>query len=250
MNATLSRALLVVASLSALSSMAVAQAPSFGAPDAPLPAGDGTGLSGFLWNSPAIEPVDDLTAARAYIGANAADATFVSTVVDYPNGISGSTTTDALISAALGVDAASLSVPAVGAVPVLNSILQFKGFLRVDVTGTHTLGLGSDDGSELLIQGTQVVNNDGLHGFPGAAPVDVEFTTSGLYAIEILFFESQTSEWGLEFYFETPAAGTPVPTELLYEIPEPSTAALAGAGLIAMRLGGRRGRLLAAAPPR
>ena len=165
MNSTLNRTLLTLLSLWMFSNSAVAQTPTFGAPEAPLPAMGGTGLNGFLWNSPAIEPVDDLAVARAYIAANPADGTFTATVIDYPDD-RDSTSTEELISAVLGVDAPSLSPASLGTVPVLNSILQFKGFLRVDAAGTLMLGLGSDDGSDLLIQGTQVINNDGLHGFP------------------------------------------------------------------------------------
>ena len=78
---------------------------TFGTPDASLPGTPGTGLSATLWSSSAIEPVNTLEAARAYIAANARSATFVSTVVDYPNGAVGSGSTDALLSDALGVAA-------------------------------------------------------------------------------------------------------------------------------------------------
>jgi PA14 domain len=207
---------------------AAAQTPNFGAPDASLPAAAGTGLSGYLWSSPDIAPVDDLAAANAYILAHSPDALFTATSVDYPNGPTGSTSTSDTIAAGLGVDAPSLTSAAVGANAALNSIFRFNGFLRVNAAGTLNLGVGSDDGSELRIQGTQVLNNDGLHSFPGAGPVAVDFTAPGLYAIEIRFFESQESGWGVEFYTDAAGAGTPVPTALLYPAPEPSAMALAG----------------------
>jgi hypothetical protein len=228
------------------SSAGRAQTPTFTMPDAALPAAAGTGLSGRIWSSALIEPVDDLTLAREYLVANPTpDATFLATTIDYPNGAVGSTSTDELIAAALGVDAASLSDPTVGERPILNTILRMQGFLRVNAPGTQTIGVGSDDGSELLIQGVPVITNDGLHSFPGAGPVDVEFTAAGLYAVEVLFFESQSSAWGLELYFDAPESETSIPTELLYPVPEPGLGAFAWAGCLALvRVRGRlrRGR--------
>ena len=160
--------------------------------------------------------MDSLAQARTYIGANPADSLFTSSVVDYPNGSAGSTSTGTTLNTALGVDAATLTNPAIGANAVLNSIIQLTGYLRIENANTLlNLGVGSDDGSELLIQGTQVINNDGLHPFPGVGPQAVNFAQPGLYAMEILFFESQVVEWGLEFYMNNPAAGTPVPNRML-----------------------------------
>src|SRR5262245_12181393 len=88
---------------------AVAQTPSFGVPNAPLPAAAGRGLSGKLWSAVAIESVDDLAAARTYIAANPPNSLFLASTVDYPNGPNGSTLTSATFAEGLGVDAASLS---------------------------------------------------------------------------------------------------------------------------------------------
>ena len=41
------------------------------------------------------------------------------------------------------------------------------------------------------------MSNDGIHGFSGPT-LTVEFTTPGLYAMNVLFFESQPFDWGLE----------------------------------------------------
>ena len=217
---------------------ASAQNPTFTTPDAALPAAPGRGLSGAIWSNDDIGPVDDIAAARAYIGVRPPETLYTATVVDYPNGSTGIGSTDDPLATMLGVDAASLTDAAVGTRPSLNSIFQIQGFLRVETAGTLTLGVGSDDGSELRIQGTIVQNNDGLHDFPGAAPVAIDFTAPGLYALEILFFESQSSGWGLEFYQGAAGAGTPVPTTLLYPspVPEPTAAALALAGVAAVPL--------------
>ncbi|RYH05834.1 VPLPA-CTERM sorting domain-containing protein [Tropicimonas sp. IMCC6043] len=188
---------------------------TFVSPDGALPATAGTGLNGEIWTG---VDVDTLADARSYILSSPADATFIATSVDYPNGTTGSTSTSSTFSDALGVDAASLSNPTVAATAVLNSIMRFTGYLRVDAPGSLFLGIGSDDGSELIIQGTQVINNDGIHAFPGASagPVEVGFLSAGLFEIELLFFESQQVAMGIEFFYDSPSSGTPVPTSHLY----------------------------------
>ena len=129
---------------------------TFTTPDAPLQTVPGDGLNAKIWSDAAIAPVDTLADARTYITSTDpdADATFISTEVDYPNGLgdtTGSATT--LISAALGVDAASLTdgdktAATVGGTHVLNSIIQFSGFLSVSAPGSLDLAVASDDGSE------------------------------------------------------------------------------------------------------
>jgi mono/diheme cytochrome c family protein len=44
-----------------------------------------------------------------------------------------------------------------------NYALLFEGFLRIEREGTYTFHLSSDDGSRLLIDGQEVVDNDGIH---------------------------------------------------------------------------------------
>ena len=46
-----------------------------------------------------------------------------------------------------------------------NYAMQWKGNLAVATAGTYTFYTASDDGSALYIDGTRVVNNDGLHAF-------------------------------------------------------------------------------------
>jgi len=46
-----------------------------------------------------------------------------------------------------------------------NYAIQYSGFITVPADGQYTFFTGSDDGSKLFIGSTQVVNNDGLHGY-------------------------------------------------------------------------------------
>jgi len=66
--------------------------------------------------------------------------------------------------------------------------IRFQGKVRVDVSGSYTFYTTSDDGSKLFINGTLVVNNDGLHG-----PQQRQGTLSlsaGFHDIEVQFFEN------------------------------------------------------------
>lgn len=217
----------------------------FTTPDSARPTEAGDGLNGEIWTD---VDVDSLSAARGYIAANAADATFTASSVDYPNGLAGMVKTDSTVASALGVDAATLSDLSVGDTAVLNSILRFSGYLLVESAGSLFLGVSSDDGSELIIQGTQAYDNGGLHWFLGGRtdPVEVAFSEAGLYEIEILFFESNVEEWGVEFFEGSPLSGMSVPQARLYTsiapIPIPASLPLLGGALLGLATLVRRRR--------
>ncbi|CAN1555138.1 Domain of unknown function DUF1080 [Fimbriimonadaceae bacterium] len=70
-----------------------------------------------------------------------------------------------------------------------NFIVHISGFLNVKDTGKFKFRLGSDDGSNLYIRDTMVVNHDGLHSFdyntgeftldPGEHPFRIEYFQGG-----------------------------------------------------------------------
>lgn len=218
---------------------------TFTTPDAPLPSASGNGLNAKVWTG---VDVDSLAAAEAFIGANPADATFLSSAIDYPQGASNVVGTSTLFSDLLGSDASTLSNPAVGSTSVLNSILQFDGFLRIDTPGSVLLSIGSDDGSEAVIQGTRVIDNDGIHAFPGggAGPVEIGFLTAGLYELDVLFFESQVFDWGVEFVEGGPSSSNVIPQSRLYTstavVPLPAALPLFGSALLGLLAFGWRRR--------
>jgi len=67
---------------------------------------------------------------------------------------------------------------------------RFFGYIVIPVSGETTFYLRSDDGSQLFINGTMVVDNDGLHGTEGF-PGDPGTITldAGVYAFEATQFE-------------------------------------------------------------
>jgi alpha-L-fucosidase len=64
--------------------------------------------------------------------------------------------------------------------------LVLTGFVQVPATDIYELGLTSDDGSKLMIDGKVVVDNDGLHG--ALERTGVIALEEGLHAIRILYF--------------------------------------------------------------
>jgi len=71
--------------------------------------------------------------------------------------------------------------------PKANYGYTFSGFIKADTKGIYNFVLTSDDGSELLINGKQVINNDGAHG-----PIDVRGAVAlypGFHKFEVNFFQ-------------------------------------------------------------
>ncbi len=191
---------------------AIAAAFTFTTPDLALPANAGAGLTGQLWTN--VDPnTDTLAQAQAIIDGGYATANFLSSTVDYPAGPTASASTSATYASVLDATAlATLDNPTVLPDDVLNTVMRFSGFFGVETAGeVWTFAILSDDGSAVDIQGTRILNNDGIHGFGGPSTT-VEFLLPGLYAMDILFFESQPTGWGLEL---RGGLGTATPTTAL-----------------------------------
>lgn len=230
---------------------ALAAAYTFATPDLALPASLGNGLTGQLWTN--VNPnTDTLAQAQTIINGGFATANFRATTIDYPVGAAGSTSVYATYGAVLDPTAqATLDNTSVLTDDVLNTVMRFAGFFGVQNAGeVWTFHIPSDDGSAVDIQGTRVLNNDGIHGFGGPSTT-VQFDAPGLYAINVLFFESQPTDWGLEFRGGLGAAATTTAlTDRLYtlvdyaapdddrlgsirgQIPEPGTLTLLGGALL------------------
>ncbi|MDX2189392.1 MAG: Ig-like domain-containing protein, partial [Bacteroidota bacterium] len=82
-----------------------------------------------------------------------------------------------------------------------NFAFRFTGNISIATAGAYTFFTTSDDGSKLYIDGTQVVNNDGLHGMVEASGNIT--LTAGSHTIEATIFEAGGGE-GLEVRYQGP----------------------------------------------
>lgn len=165
--------------------------------------------------------VSSLAAADAAIAGQTADATFESTVIDYPNGSLNSISDNTTLSAFLGVDAGSLVGD--GSVDLTNSIFRWTGYVDL-AAGSHTLTVGSDDGFRLTVGGNTILQNTPR----GFAETSGTFNfAGGVTAVELLFYEN-SGYTGVEFSIDGALASAATP------VPLPATAALSLAGLGAL----------------
>ncbi len=70
--------------------------------------------------------------------------------------------------------------------------MKFWGNINIATAGTYTFYTDSDDGSKLFIDGSLVINNDGIHA--GQERSGTKTLTAGLHFIEVQFFEREGSE--------------------------------------------------------
>lgn len=70
----------------------------------------------------------------------------------------------------------------------LNFAFRFRGTFEAPVDGVYRFSLGSDDGSMLLVDGTQAVDNDKPHSFLERRGVMA--LAKGVHEFEVMFFEN------------------------------------------------------------
>ncbi|MDF9796749.1 hypothetical protein OKW21_002012 [Catalinimonas alkaloidigena] len=90
----------------------------------------------------------------------------------------------------------------------------YKGYIKVENSGSYTFYTTSDDGSELFINGSKVVDNDGTHG-PRERSGSISLS-SGYHAIEVMFFE-RTRGQVLEVRYSGPGVSKKlIPSNVLF----------------------------------
>ncbi|RKU19108.1 hypothetical protein C6500_11795 [Candidatus Poribacteria bacterium] len=77
--------------------------------------------------------------------------------------------------------------------------IRFRGELAIDTPGLYHFGLYSDDGAKLYIDGTLVVDNDGIHTATGKRGSITLMT--GRYPVEIHYFQGPRHSIALQWYY-------------------------------------------------
>lgn len=100
---------------------------------------------------------------------------------------------------------------------------KYTSQILIDTAGTYTFRTASDDGSALYLDGTLVVNNDGIH---GSSTKSASVTlVSGLHDIEVDYFEWDGGE-SLTVSYSGPDTGNSfvaIPTSRLYRDADSAT---------------------------
>jgi cytochrome c553 len=94
--------------------------------------------------------------------------------------------------------------------------VRFEGFLPIDREGEYTFHLGSDDGSVLSIDETNVVDNDGMH--PHQVRTGTVALKQGAHSIRVDYMQGG-GEWTLELEIEGPGVARQ-PADLLCRLTE------------------------------
>ena len=142
--------------------------------------------------------------AEAIMAGRPADASFVSTGLDYPQGadtVQSSNNNDAAsplqgasVQDFLGTDFASFvlreGVSAPASAPLQQSLWRFTGVLRLDPLTTYHFRLGSDDGHAIWVGAV------GTYGVAGAPEPDA-LRGPGIFGVECCLFSVTTDETGM-----------------------------------------------------
>jgi hypothetical protein len=96
-----------------------------------------------------------------------------------------------------------------------NFSIRYTGYILISIADTYTFYTSSDDGSNLSIDGVEIVDNDGAHGTQersGSVAL-----TEGLHSIEVLFFENGGDEFLSVSYQSSTIAKAFLPFSILSE---------------------------------
>jgi hypothetical protein len=188
------------------------------------------GLLGAYYSDVNVGSVADEIAA---IAGRTPTATFTATTVCFPSCTSGVNYDDSgTLAGFLGANATGLSNNVSG---VSAHAIKLSGYFKIAADGYSAFSLGSDDGSQLFIDGNLVVSNDFPHGVQYASNA-AYFLGAGLHQIAIYQFEGggQTT---LQAFMDGNAIGADA---FSTNAPEPASWALMLGGFGAIGLALRR----------
>ncbi|CAJ1365276.1 unnamed protein product [Effrenium voratum] len=84
--------------------------------------------------------------------------------------------------------------------------VRWTGYITVQSSGDYTFYLGSDDGSQLFLDGSLVVDNDGTHGFRTRTSVPQTLAAHSMHMVTVLFFQTIGSH-GVRLQYLGPDTG-------------------------------------------
>ena len=101
-----------------------------------------------------------------------------------------------------------------------NFAIRFRAELEINIPGMYAFELSSDDGSQLYINGSLVVNNDGVH--PVMNRLGRVHLRTGIHPVEIHYFQGPREAIALQWFYQPPNGTRQiVPPDVIYHPGEP-----------------------------
>jgi hypothetical protein len=109
---------------------------------------------------------------------------------------------------------------------------DITGGISVPTTGSYTFQFGSDDGSQLLVDGVSRLSLPGDHSYiPNNVPITL---TAGTHSFEIHFYENGSGQSGVDFILPS---GSGLSFVALSSVPEPSGLVMGSVSAVAGMIG-------------
>jgi hypothetical protein len=86
--------------------------------------------------------------------------------------------------------------------------IKFTGSFNANTSGDYGFRLVSDDGSKLLVDGKNVIDNDGKH--PEKSVSGNVTLTKGQHSIEVDYFQGPKYELALQLFWTPPKSSIPI----------------------------------------
>lgn len=101
-----------------------------------------------------------------------------------------------------------------------NFAIRFRAELEINMPGVYVFELYSDDGSQLYIDGSLVVDNDGIH--PAISRRGRIKLGTGIHPVEIHYFQGPRHAIALQWFYQPPNGSRQiVPPHVIYHPGEP-----------------------------
>lgn len=101
-----------------------------------------------------------------------------------------------------------------------NFAIRFRAELEINTPGMYAFDIYSDDGSQLYINGSLVVNNDGIH--PAMSRQGRIKLGTGIHPVEIHYFQGPRHAIALQWFYQPPNGNRQiVPPHVIYRPGKP-----------------------------